>query len=78
MVAAIARAPARERQRHGERIEDGNRREQPLRVFQLGQHLLPFLPGDESGQRTALPLHLMDAVGLGGRFIDGEREAAVL
>ena len=78
VVAPVPGARRGECQARGIRIQHVHRLQQSLRVPQLFQNVLPHRPRAESGQRAPFPLQLMNAAGLLGTFIHGQRQTAIL
>ena len=78
MVAAHAGLVVAEPQSPGLRDGDLQWLEQTLRVLMEPEDLLPALRGQAAFERVGCPLAGMDRLGLLGRFVDAERQAAVL
>ncbi|OQC68361.1 MAG: hypothetical protein BWX48_00069 [Verrucomicrobia bacterium ADurb.Bin006] len=78
VVAPVACARRGERERRRERIDDRQRRQEPLRVAEFREQVFALLVRQQTRERAPLALHAMNALGLRRALVHRQRQAAVL
>ncbi|OQC68388.1 MAG: hypothetical protein BWX48_00059 [Verrucomicrobia bacterium ADurb.Bin006] len=78
VVAPVACARRGEGERGRERIDHGQRRQEPLRVAEFREQVFALLVREQARERAPLALHAMNALGLRRALVHRQRQTAVL